>query len=407
MKRTQCHRTLFWHVKDAVGNSEEYLVLPDSDTQQNSNFLLFASQLGKPLQWFGSSGQGHTGWRVGGDGDVSSIPMDVEPISTIEPSTEWTNWRDSLANEMFNDFRSHFISFVCRFDFMILGGKFQWTLRRMFMKIKYRKKFAFDYRSMRSVIFKSLGDKWKNGRAAVLDFVNDGKNTKEDILKPFPSGSSLDQWATFVEYRMGSDFKEASEKNKANRAKQYIPLENIKRIASLWTRCISKIVNLYRISYFFLWYVCLMDQITSYEASGSCSSQEVSQYDSLAMALGSQEHSGRVRGLGLGPTPSQVFGVRALGGSSDPTYTEMQNELTQLCRKVIENEEQTRLKDPKLERMQTFQTSLLQSMSQQTRGSASSKRPMRMWSHEEDKALVDSMLELRLGGTFNADNGLK
>ncbi|KAF7803589.1 protein ALP1-like [Senna tora] len=42
----------------------------------------------------------------GGDDDVSSIPMDVEPISTVEPSTEWTNWRDSLANEMFNDFRS-------------------------------------------------------------------------------------------------------------------------------------------------------------------------------------------------------------------------------------------------------------------------------------------------------------
>ncbi|KAF7823421.1 LOB domain-containing protein 18-like [Senna tora] len=106
----------------------------------------------------------------------------------------------------------------------------------------------------------------------------------------------------------------------------------------------------------------IIDKITSYEASGSCSSQEVSQYDSLAMALGSQEHSGRVRGLGLGPTPSQVFGVRARGRSSDPTYTEMQNELTQLRRKVIENEEQTRLKDAKLERMQAFQTSLLQSL---------------------------------------------
>ncbi|KAF7835132.1 LOB domain-containing protein 18-like [Senna tora] len=105
----------------------------------------------------------------------------------------------------------------------------------------------------------------------------------------------------------------------------------------------------------------IIDKITSYEASGS-SSQEVSQYDSLAMALGSQEHSRRVRGLGLGPTPSQVFGVRARGGSSDPTYAEMQNELTQLRRKVIENEEQTRLKDAKFERMQAFQISLHQSL---------------------------------------------
>ncbi|KAF7827239.1 protein ALP1-like [Senna tora] len=80
LKRTQCHRTLFWHVKDAMGNSEESLVLPVVEAIPDG---------------------------VGvGDGDVSSIPMDVEPISTVEPSTEWTNWRDSLANEMFNDFRS-------------------------------------------------------------------------------------------------------------------------------------------------------------------------------------------------------------------------------------------------------------------------------------------------------------
>ncbi|KAF7839280.1 LOB domain-containing protein 18-like [Senna tora] len=53
-----------------------------------------------------------------------------------------------------------------------------------------------------------------------------------------------------------------------------------------------------------------MDKILCYESSGN-SSYEVSQFDSLAMALGSQERSGRVRGMGLGPTPSQVFGVSA------------------------------------------------------------------------------------------------
>ncbi|KAF7823769.1 uncharacterized protein G2W53_021913 [Senna tora] len=211
---------------------------------------------------------------------------------------------------------------------------------------------------------------------AAFDFVNDGKNTKEDILKLFPSGSSLDQWATFVEYRMSPDFKEASEKNKVNRAKQVIPhTGGSKSLAR--KKAEMEIEHGRKVSRGEVWIVThkrsdgsavndaasvIIDKITSYEASGSCSSQEVSQYDSLAMALGSQEHSERVRGLGLGPTPSQVFGDRARGRSSDPTYTEMQNERTQLRRKVIENEEQTRLKDAKLERMQAFQTSLLQSL---------------------------------------------
>ncbi|KAF7821115.1 protein ALP1-like [Senna tora] len=84
-------RTLFWHAKDAVGDSEESLVLPGLDTHQNSHCLMFASQLGKPIQWFRSSGRSHTRWRWGGDGDVRSTPMDAEPISTVEMSTEWTN----------------------------------------------------------------------------------------------------------------------------------------------------------------------------------------------------------------------------------------------------------------------------------------------------------------------------
>ncbi|KAF7826811.1 Myb/SANT-like domain containing protein [Senna tora] len=45
--------------------------------------------------------------------------------------------------------------------------------------------------------------------------------------------------------------------------------------------------------------------------------------------------------------------------------------------------------------------------SQQQQGGGTSKQAIRIWTQEKDKALVESMLELRLGGTFNADNGLK
>ncbi|KAF7833286.1 hypothetical protein G2W53_015619 [Senna tora] len=57
----------------------------------------------------------------------------------------------------------------------------------------------------------------------------------------------------------------------------------------------------------------------------------------------------------------------------------------------------------------TFLSCLAMSQEQQgeQQGGGSSKRPIRLWTPEEDKVLVESMLELRLGGTFSADNGLK
>ncbi|KAF7839260.1 protein PFC0760c [Senna tora] len=90
----------------------------------------------------------------------------------------------------------------------------------------------------------------------------------------------------------------------------------------------------------------VIDKILCYESSGN-SSYEVSQFDSLAMALGSQERSGRVRGMGLGPTPSQGFGVSARshhGGtrSIDPSYSEMQNELARMRKAMDESEERNR-----------------------------------------------------------------
>ncbi|WVZ05068.1 hypothetical protein V8G54_018414, partial [Vigna mungo] len=53
-------------------------------------------------------------------------------------------------------------------------------------------------------------------------------------------------------------------------------------------------------------------KIEAYESTLSLSqSQEISTSSSLVHDLGIKEHCGRVRGLGLGPCPSKVFGVHA------------------------------------------------------------------------------------------------
>ncbi|KAJ1377587.1 Transposase-associated domain [Sesbania bispinosa] len=74
-----------------------------------------------------------------------------------------------------------------------------------------------------------------------------------------------------------------------------------------------------------------MEKIQEYENTVSLS-QEISTQDSLAHALGSKEHCGRVRGLGLGPCPSQVFGHPShyYSGmtSSSPSYTQLQNQVS-------------------------------------------------------------------------------
>ncbi|WVZ13728.1 hypothetical protein V8G54_011294 [Vigna mungo] len=54
------------------------------------------------------------------------------------------------------------------------------------------------------------------------------------------------------------------------------------------------------------------EKIEAYESTLSSSqSQEISTSDSLTHVLGIKEHCGHVRGLGLGPCPSKVFGVHA------------------------------------------------------------------------------------------------
>ncbi|KAF7804495.1 protein ALP1-like [Senna tora] len=50
------------------------------------------------------------GAEIEGDGQtdcaVNSTPIDTDLISSIQPSTAWSNWRENLANEMFDEFRN-------------------------------------------------------------------------------------------------------------------------------------------------------------------------------------------------------------------------------------------------------------------------------------------------------------
>ncbi|WVZ06652.1 hypothetical protein V8G54_019998 [Vigna mungo] len=76
----------------------------------------------------------------------------------------------------------------------------------------------------------------------------------------------------------------------------------------------------------------ISEKIQAYESTTPSQSKEISSSDSLAHVLGSQEHNERVRGLGLGPYPSKVFGIHARShsgsSSSTPSNAELQSQRT-------------------------------------------------------------------------------
>ncbi|XP_052728216.1 uncharacterized protein LOC128195192 [Vigna angularis] len=107
-----------------------------------------------------------------------------------------------------------------------------------------------------------------------------------------------------------------------------------------------------------------IEKIQTYESITSSQSKEISSLDSLAHVLGSQEHCGRVRGLGLGPCPSKVFGVHAhshVGSSSStPSNVELQSQVSSLTSSNVKLESQVSSLTSQVNEMKAIMTLLLQ-----------------------------------------------
>ncbi|KAJ1408353.1 putative transposase, Ptta/En/Spm, plant [Sesbania bispinosa] len=205
----------------------------------------------------------------------------------------------------------------------------------------------FDIHSdlQKNYVFKSLGLRWREHRQDLWHARDDNTRTRDELIAVVLEGVNRDHWATFVDYRLSEKTKLNAQKNKENRKKQTIHhTTGSKSLAckraemekgfgrkvsrgEVWTATHKRLDGTFvndqakEIS----------EKIQEYENTVSLS-QEISTQDSLAHALGSKEHCGRVRGLGLGPCPSQVFGHPShyYSGmtSSSPSYTQLQNQVS-------------------------------------------------------------------------------
>ncbi|XP_027905896.1 uncharacterized protein LOC114165481 [Vigna unguiculata] len=162
-----------------------------------------------------------------------------------------------------------------------------------------------------------------------------------------PKGIDRDQWTSFIDYRLNSKTKDHALKNKNNRAKQTIAHTGGSKSLARKRDEMEKECG-QKVSRGEVWIAThkhanrtfvsdeameIGEKIQSYESKLSRSQlKDVSSTDSLAFAFGSQEHCGRVRGLGLGPCPSKVFGFNAHSysgaSSSCPSYTQLQNQVS-------------------------------------------------------------------------------
>ncbi|XP_027941148.1 uncharacterized protein LOC114194945 [Vigna unguiculata] len=187
-------------------------------------------------------------------------------------------------------------------------------------------------------VLKSLNTKWRDYRQELWQQRNDGTRTREELIAMAPKGIDRDQSASF----------DHALKNIENRAKQTIAhTGGSKSIARKKNDEMEKECG-HKVSRGEVWiatHKCvnetfvsdeareINEKIQAYESKLSSSqSKDISINDSLAHAFGSQEHYGRVRGLGLGPCPSKVFGFNAHScngtSSSFPSYTQLQNQVS-------------------------------------------------------------------------------
>ncbi|RYR13351.1 hypothetical protein Ahy_B04g070395 isoform G [Arachis hypogaea] len=170
-----------------------------------------------------------------------------------------------------------------------------------------------------------LGRAWKDTRNHLYHYFYKEDLTLEQNIKGRPPGITADHWRWFLDYRNSKETKEKCRKNVENQSKQlYTHTGGSKSLARLEEE---------------------EERIVEIEQHDE-SSRLLSQNDSLAQVLG-KEHPGRVRGMGIGPTTSQVFGTNSsqssIGTQREETQRvllELQAELAaeKLKRKAMEDE---------------------------------------------------------------------
>ncbi|RYR27780.1 hypothetical protein Ahy_B01g051830 [Arachis hypogaea] len=172
-------------------------------------------------------------------------------------------------------------------------------------------------------ILKRIRKNWKDSRHHLFHRCYKQIRTYEKNLQHHPKGIDKNDWKKFVDYRLNEETQKKCKQNTLNRSKQlYTHTGGSKTLARKKDevereqgRPVSRgelFIMTHKKrdgSYIHPDARVVSEAIANVERQDG-SSKHISQNDSLAQVLG-KEHPGRVRVLGAGPCPTQVFGNAA------------------------------------------------------------------------------------------------
>ncbi|XP_020990253.2 uncharacterized protein LOC110277473 [Arachis duranensis] len=209
--------------------------------------------------------------------------------------------------------------------------------------------FHFDEDSegiIKKNMLKSMGKAWKETRLRLYDHFYEPTFTTDQNLENRPPRIDREHWRWFLDYRAEPETKEKCRKNVENRSKQqYTHTDGSKSFArrleeekeeqerivgrgELWIKVHKKKDG----SYMNDEARAIGERIEEIEQQDE-SARMLSQNDSIAQVFG-KEKPGRVRGMGFGPTPSQLFGSNSHAPVNGVQLEETQRRLFELQAKL-------------------------------------------------------------------------
>ncbi|RYQ90830.1 hypothetical protein Ahy_B09g096812 isoform F [Arachis hypogaea] len=203
--------------------------------------------------------------------------------------------------------------------------------------------FHFDEDSegiIKKNMLKSMGKSWKETRLRLYDRFYEPTFTTEQNLENRPPGIDREHWRWFLDYRAEPETKEKRGQSIKTTVYPHWQLEKLRtadrrrgtseeqgRIVGrgeLWIKVHKKKDG----SYINDEARAIGEKIEEIEQQDE-SSRMLSQNDSIAQVFG-KEKPGRVRGVGFGPTPSQLFGPNSHASGNGVQQEETQRKLLEL-----------------------------------------------------------------------------
>ncbi|PIN13378.1 hypothetical protein CDL12_14000 [Handroanthus impetiginosus] len=209
-------------------------------------------------------------------------------------------------------------------------------------------KFDVSDESHKKYIMGSLGKKWRDNRSRLFTELYDPALSWEANLQKCPPSLPVEQWARFLQYRMEEKTQSMTEKNIVNRSKQNVPhtlgsmsIARKRYQMEMETGRTCTRAEMYAVSHKKKDGSYVNDEARQKIEELQIQSQLSSEDDAYTTVFG-KEHPGRVRTVGQGVCPSQMFGSTShAGGSSSSNYilkSEYDANMEMMKKKVEEND---------------------------------------------------------------------